>query len=705
MQGKTAARVAWTALSVFICVAGIGMTFTVLRRNSADIIENAFLVLAFVSIGSVGALIVSRAPHNAIGWLFLSATCLAAVSFAADRWALHTLVTRPGSLPGGAWAAWISSWIWLLFFAPLLTFVPLLFPDGRLASRRWRPVAWATVAGIAAGSTSAALAPGPLDTMAYRATNPAGIEGARGILEVLGAVAFPLLLVSLVLSVTSLILRYRRAVGEERAQFKWFVYGVMILVISFFLNIVLSIPFGDAKWINLLFDLGVVAVPVGAGMAILKHRLFDVDVVISRTIVVGALAVFVTLVYAALVVGIGAAVVGSRTNSFLTLLAAVVIAVAFQPVRARAQHLANRLVFGKRATPYEVLSEFSEHIGGRYGSAEDLLPRMARMVGEGVGARVANVWLRVGGQLQVAGSWPDDMDRPQAIALSDGEVPPIPGADGVYPVRHEGELLGVLSLAKPRGEPLTQTEEKLVGDLAAQAALVLRNVRLIEELRASRQRIVAASDAERRRLERNIHDGAQQQLVAMAMKLRLARDFTRKDLERAVSLLDDVEQDAQSALETLRDLARGIYPPLLADQGLTAALSAQARRAAVPVSVETDGVGRYAQDVEAAAYFCCLEALQNVAKYGGGATATVSLSEQDGTLQFRVADTGVGFDPDRAARGTGLQNMQDRLEALGGTLEVTSRPGSGTTVQGRIPVGVRSGHPARSEEPSSVVHY
>jgi signal transduction histidine kinase len=190
----------------------------------------------------------------------------------------------------------------------------------------------------------------------------------------------------------------------------------------------------------------------------------------------------------------------------------------------------------------------------------------------------------------------------------------------------------------------------------------------------------------------------------MAMKIRLARDFSRKDLERAVTLLEDVEQDAQSALETLRDLARGIYPPLLADQGLTAALSAQARRAAIPVSVETDGVGRYAEDVEAAAYFCCLEAMQNAAKYGAGASATVSLAEHDGTLQFRVVDEGAGFDPDRVARGTGLQNMQDRLEALGGTLEIISRPGAGTTVHGRIPVGARSGRPPRSEEPSSVVH-
>jgi signal transduction histidine kinase len=204
-----------------------------------------------------------------------------------------------------------------------------------------------------------------------------------------------------------------------------------------------------------------------------------------------------------------------------------------------------------------------------------------------------------------------------------------------------------------------------------------------------RQRIVSASDAERRRLERNIHDGAQQQLVALAMKLRLAKQLARRDLDRAEALFEDVQQDAQDALDTLRDLARGIYPPLLADEGLAAALSAQARRAAIPVTVQVDGIGRYPQDVEAAAYFCCLEAMQNAAKYGGGAPVTISLGDAAGLLTFRVADAGAGFDPARTKRGSGLQNMQDRLEALGGSLEIDSRPSDGTVVLGRIPL--RSG--------------
>src|SRR5437764_6806106 len=163
--------------------------------------------------------------------------------------------------------------------------------------------------------------------------------------------------------------------------------------------------------------------------------------------------------------------------------------------------------------------------------------------------------------------------------------------------------------------PLDPRREKLVNDLAAQAGLVLRNVRLIEEVRASRQRLVAAQDEERRRIERNLHDGAQQQLVALAVRLGVARTVNQQDHERANQMLDVLQSDAQGALENLRDLARGIYPPLLADKGLPAALAAQARKASLPVEVETDGLGRYTQEAEAAVYFCCPEAMQHVAKY------------------------------------------------------------------------------------------
>jgi signal transduction histidine kinase len=279
------------------------------------------------------------------------------------------------------------------------------------------------------------------------------------------------------------------------------------------------------------------------------------------------------------------------------------------------------------------------------------------------------------------------------MPVVEGAVPPINGATRMVEVRHQGDLLGALSVTKRDAEALTPVEENLLNHLASQAGLVLKNVSLssdlqarLEELRASRQRLVTAQDEERRRLERNLHDGAQQHLVALKVKLGLAEMLLGRDPERARVTLDQLRSDADDALDTLRDLARGIYPPLLADKGLGAALAAQARKATVAVTVDAEGIGRYSQDVEAAVYFAVLEALQNVQKYAGASRAVVQLREDSGELRFRVEDDGHGFDVATTPTGTGLVNMGDRVDALGGQLEVTSTVGTGTSVVGRIPV-------------------
>jgi signal transduction histidine kinase len=308
------------------------------------------------------------------------------------------------------------------------------------------------------------------------------------------------------------------------------------------------------------------------------------------------------------------------------------------------------------------------------------------MIGDATGAKRARVWIRVGADFRPEAVWPAEATLGTPIRSEADLLPAFPEGERAFPVRHQGELLGALSLATSRRETLTTTQENLVSDLAGQAGLILRNVRLIEELRASRQRLVTAQDEERRRLERNIHDGAQQQLVALAVKVRLARTMTARDVERAQALLDELQGETQEALENLRDLARGIYPPLLADQGLASALQAQARKVPFPVQVEPNGIGRYPADTEATAYFCVLEALQNAAKYADASKAIVTLREEDGRLVFSVSDDGAGFDVHRITAGAGLQNMTDRLDAIGGSLDVASTPGRGTTVMGQIPV-------------------
>jgi len=380
------------------------------------------------------------------------------------------------------------------------------------------------------------------------------------------------------------------------------------------------------------------------------------------------------------VLGVGA-VTGHAGNSALTFAAAALAAVALQPVRVRAGRLADRLVYGRRASPYEVLSEFADRISGTY-STEEVLPAMARMLAQATGAERAEVWLRGGGSDRLEAAWP--------AAPGTNGIPPgaADGADGrtrAFAVEHLGERLGELRVTCSPSEPLTPGGDRLVRDVAAQAGLVLRNVGLIEDLRASRQRLVAAADQARQGLERDLHDGAQQQLVALRISLGLARQAMASSPDEAAGLLAQTEHEAEEALRELRDLAHGIYPPLLADLGLRAALEAQARKAAVPVTIEAAGVGRYPQQVEAAVYFCILEALQNVAKYARATAARITLGRDGHHLAFTVEDDGQGFDPAATARGTGVQGMSDRMAALGGSLEVVSAPGHGTLVTGRVP--------------------
>ena len=416
----------------------------------------------------------------------------------------------------------------------------------------------------------------------------------------------------------------------------------------------------------------------------------------ASLLVLAGLAAFVLGVYVVVVVGGGLLVGdGSSPNLGLSVVATALVALGFEPVQVRLQRLASRVVRGGRPSPYDVLSR-SAAATGAY-PAEELPLQVARVLAEGTGARWSQLWLDISGGLVLAATWPP------AAEIELPAEPPGYEADPTglrsLPVLHRGEQLGVLRLAERDRQPLTSVEERLFAGLAAQAGLVLRGARLRAELagrlaelsareaelRASRQRLVDTQDDERRLLERDIHDGAQQHLVALAVNLRLAETLATKAPERAVPVLAAQAGAARVAIGTLTDLSRGIYPPLLGDAGLLPALRAAVATSPVPVTVSGEGIRRYPAPVEAALYFCCLEALQNAAKHSGATRVEVRLTEQDGVVELVVADDGRGFAADRLPTGSGLANMRDRLDSVGGTLSV--RPGSsgGVAVHGAVP--------------------
>lgn len=693
-EGRGARWLAWGlwALAMLLCVVGFLLLYETRDVPVGEVYgaRGASGIIA-IPFATMGALLAARRGRNPIGWLFLAAAlCMGFVVF-GEEYATYSFARRGSSLPLTDPIAWLQNWMWVPLVAFGLVYPFLLFPHGKLPSKRWRWLAWLAPPAMLAFGLALASAPGQLQSVADGFVNPYGVseETAEGLLSILG---LPFIGVA-VLSIVAMAKRFRRSTGDDREQIKWLLFAGGLTTLFLLLNLVLGITGGEGLiWqINaILTQASIGGIAVAAGVAVLKYRLYNIDVVINRTLVFGALAVFITAVYVSVVAGIGAAVgSGPTPNLGLSILGTAIVAVAFQPVRHRAHRLANRLVYGRRATSEEILSELGSGIASAY-SIEEALPRLARLVVDATLAERAAVWLAVGPELRRASSWPDDEHGPSSVPLAGDAPAELPGADRIYPVRHQGELLGALAVSLRPGETIPPGDERLLTDIASHAGLVLRNVRLVAELRASRQRLVAAQDLERRRIERNLHDGAQQQLVALSVKARLAEAVADRDPGQHRQLLAQLRSDATEALENLRELAHGIYPPVLADRGLVAALETQAKKSPVSVELRSGGIGRYAQELEAAVYFCVLEALQNVTKYAKASSARVDLADRDGGVVFTVTDDGAGFDPRVIARGAGLTNMTDRIEALGGGLEVRSQPGAGTTVSGWVP-GAASG--------------
>lgn len=646
----------------------------------------AFVVTAYVVESGVSGLFESWVPQTS------GTALLAVVPFLMARrghrtpmlWTLVVLTAVSAldmATSGLSRLGWVSTplsaSLWVPVVGLLASSVLLRFPDGRLPSpglRRLELAAWLAVGVVATSFTLAfvANADGTEEELTSAALSG---PGGLGMIVIWGTA---------LVGLGTLVGRARRADGVELHQLRWFAFGaswfVVALVVSFTLD-----PNGDTfRYLSLP---AVFALLGSFGVAILKHRLYDIDVVINRTVVLGGLATSITAIYVAIVVGLGS-LLGDTSNLALSIGATAVVAVVFEPIRERVQHAANVLVYGERATPYEVLAGMTTSDDA---AGDDPVAQAAALLGEGTGAVQVTVWTRDDAQLLPRWTWPDTLPPRAPLPITDDAVP---DADLSRPLVHDGRLAGAVSLTKPRGEPVRPTDTRLLEEFAGQAAVLVANARLTEQLRqrldqlaASRRRLVTAQDDARRRLERDVHDGAQQNLVALKVKLGLARRLALSEgVDQVADLVDAVAADADAAVDSLRSLARGIYPPLLEAEGLEAALRAQSRRSAVPVLIEAHGVTRHSREVEATVYFCVLEALQNAAKHAGADRVRVTLSQTEDTLRFEVADDGVGFEGSPNGSGTGLEGMQDRLDTLGGALVVTSTPGAGATVTGAIPL-------------------
>jgi len=685
------------AVAALLLLAGAGWAMAqAVGRGDADGVLVASLVAAWVAAGASLAL---RRRSEPLGLVVLGGALLAAAALDCAA-----LLASPGG-HGSALLdlARLGQPLALGLLPAVGMHVMLGLPSGRLESGTRRGVAaLAYAVGAAAG----------VAMWTQRPDLPLWPVAAEAAAMALSGYPFS-------------FARYQRAAERERRRLMWLGWSVTVggaaAVVAGALHVLVSWPPVPGE----IAAAATAPVPLAFVLGTWPRLGGGIDRVLSRTISLAGLSVLVVAVYFVVVLGLGR-VPDAQEGGLLALsmAAAAVAALLHPPAQRRLAAFAARCVYGERAQPDDALRTFGSRMS-RAVPMDELLLQMAESLQRSLGLAAAEVWTGTEGTLERTVSVPERGTARLRLSAAEEPVVVRAGVCGpawlriwlpallagrdeeaplrVAPIAHSGDLLGLIVVERAHGAAhFTEDDDRLLTELARQAGLALHNLRLdsalqasldevrrqAAELQASRLRIVATADAERRRIERNLHDGAQQHLVALAVKMRLARQFVDKDLDKARAMLDQLGDDLGAAIDELRALAHGIYPPLLMDRGLGDALSAAGRRAALPTAVHASGLGRYGQEIEAAVYFCCLEAMQNAGKHAGdGASITVTLREEEGALLFEVADDGAGFDlAARPSTGAGFTNMGDRVGAIGGSLDVESAVGHGTRVYGRVPV-------------------
>lgn len=618
-------------------------------------VENVHNGLLGGSFTAVGLYVVRMRPRHREGWLLVATGVLHAVMFFGRQYGLY----EP-ALPAASWLGWVGVWPLPLVIA-LSGWTLMAFPDGRLPSARWRVAVVAMILVAAVLAAVSALWPVEYNRIGLAAPHPLKLPGAEAAAR-FWEYAQGAYLIFQVLWTAAVVARIRRAHGEEARQMRWLVYAVVMAIVLLVAGLLV---FGSPVPGLLALPL----IPVAAGVAILKLRLYDIDPVINKTLVVGAMLSLVTAGYVAVVVGVGALV--PARERVLSLATTAAVAVAFEPVRRRVQRLADRLVYGHRTTPYQALSQLAAHLED---TPQEMLDGIAATIANAVGATEVVVW--VGGEqcLVPRGWWPAPADEKEPASLARLGGP----RRHVRPVVHRSAVRGAITLRKPSGGPLTASEDRLLADLATQTGLVIVHQHQAQEIQATARRIVTAEDAGRRRIERDLHDGAQQRLVTLGLELGVLAEHAKASGDVAVA--DRVKQARAQLLEAtaeLRELARGLHPMVLAQSGLAPALGALVDRSAIPVRLHVAVPGRLASDVEATAYYMVSEALTNAARHSGASVVDVDVATVDGRLHVEVADDGCGGA--RPGAGSGLQGLADRLAALGAELYIESPSGGGGT--------------------------
>ncbi len=665
------------AVTVVVSVALLAMV--VRQRPLVDyyqlfMLHNAPAALVLVWMSR---LVLRRQPANRAGQVLLAIAILNAAHVAVASFAHARLVAagvdgrivdvgptlRLSELPLDATIPLcLMNVLWVPVAVLMLAILPLLFPDGHLPGPRW----WLAVASAGVGGVVLMVA-GAIDAWPTSTWTGTDAPPAVGVLIAVGG-AF--VLGAVVAGFVAFGRRWRASEGRRRRQFETVCFPAGLLALA-----MIALYPWQPVWIPVSM-VGINVLLLAYALAIGRFRLHDVEPVLGRAAVAAILSVVVAATYATVVVGIGSLAGRPFESPVLPVVAVAVVVLMVEPTTRRARLLVDRHLYGADANRTEVMSRLAAR-ASESTTTDEVLADVAELLVRSTGATRAEAWLD------------DAPDGPVASAGATDEAEPTLRAR----IDHHGEQFGELRLFARAATDLVPDAPELLADVAHALGLVLRNERLTEqlgtqlaELEASRQRLVEAHDHGRRSLERDIHDGAQSRLIALRLRLAVARTLVGgPDKDRLAAELDDLGHEVDTAVRSLRDLARGLNPPILEQSGPAAALRAHCRGLPIPVTVRADGVGRYPPSVEGAVYFCCLEAIQNAVRHSHATAITVEIDGDDQRARFRVCDDGTGFHRVDDGLGSGLTNIEDRLGALGGRVRIESAPGAGTRVCGEVP--------------------
>ncbi len=689
MVESKARWMAWSiaGLSALLLMAGIVLGALAMIGAGAPVglLSHQLTVpVSGVVFAGLGGLVLSRHPRHPIAWMLAGLGLLSGIEMLNIGCLAYRSLMAPGEvIPAPAWSHWLAQWIWSPRSLIPITFLLLLFPDGRLPSVRWRPVAWATAVGIVVSTAVSAFLPDSWEGMGGIVWNPFGVESPFwGPLRALSA---SLLTVGFLGCFASVFLRFRRSSGVARQQMKWMVFALGLWLFLLGVEGALFLVVSDSRLAAELGfsvqNLATIGIAIAVSIAVLRYRLYDIDLLINRTLVYGALSIGVVGVYVLLVSGIGS-FLQSKGSVALPLLATAMVAVLFDPLRRRLQRGVNRLLYGERDEPLAVLRRLGERLEGS-GTPEEVLPAIVETVVGALKLPCGEIMLQRGGTLErVARQGAGGYERVS------------------FPIHYQGQSIGYLSVsARAPGEPLTDSDRGLLRQIARQAGPAARAVQLTQDLRQSRARLVTTREEERRRLRRDLHDGIGPVLASQGLKLAAVRHFLDSDPSSARKLLDELAAQNEATVGQIRRLVYALRPPELDELGLAGAVqdfaaglnldSASGAWMQIQVQAPNGDPLRLPAAVEVAAYRITTEALTNVTRHASARHCTVTFEVQrnGGGREFsvEVSDDGIGFSDD-VKGGIGLNSMRERAEELQGEFTLESEPSRGTRIVARFPL-------------------